>query len=109
MILVCICKNYYKVLYSDLATELYFYGKSVLTVCQPNFAVELWYYIVLQLILVDLINNGRIYKVFVHANGNGLIIRKLYNYARIAMPILANNQRATLSHNFRIYSHIHHN
>lgn len=61
----------------------------MLTVRQPNFAVELWYYIVLQLILGDLINNGRIYKVFVHANGNGLIIRKLYNYARIAMPIYA--------------------
>lgn len=71
MILVCICKNYYKVWYSDLATELYFYGKSVLTVRQPNFAVELWYYKVLQLFLADLINNGRIYKVFVHANGNG--------------------------------------
>lgn len=74
MILVCICKNYYKVWYSDLATELYFYGKSVLTVCQPNFAVELWYYIALQIILGDLINNGRIYKVFVHANGNSYTI-----------------------------------
>lgn len=81
----------------------------MLTVRQPNFAVELWYYIALQLILGDLINNGRIYKVFFYANGNGLVIGKLYNYARIAMPILANNQRAILSHNFRIYSHIHHN
>lgn len=66
-----------------------FLREIVLTVRQPNFAVELWYYIVLQLILGDLINNGCIYNVFVHANGNGLIIRKLYNYARISIsPII---------------------